>query len=124
MDRVDDQIDVTTRAFLGLTIACARCHDHKYDPVTDARLLRPGRHLLQHADALRAGHSAGQGPGGYVDAERLVRLPGRDGVTRDELMPGVHSMSDFREEWTRVRDDARYTTDPDVAMGVLDGERA
>ena len=34
MDRVDDQIDVTTRAFLGMTIACARCHDHKTDPVS------------------------------------------------------------------------------------------
>ena len=28
-----DQVDVTTRAFLGLTVACARCHDHKYDPI-------------------------------------------------------------------------------------------
>ncbi|MEZ5351093.1 MAG: DUF1549 and DUF1553 domain-containing protein [Bryobacteraceae bacterium] len=33
-DIVDEQIDVTGRAFLGLTIACARCHDHKFDPVT------------------------------------------------------------------------------------------
>ncbi len=33
-DMVDDQIDVTGRAFLGLTLACARCHDHKFDPLT------------------------------------------------------------------------------------------
>ncbi len=33
MDLIDDQIDVTTRAFLGLTVSCARCHDHKFDPV-------------------------------------------------------------------------------------------
>lgn len=33
-DIVDDQIDVTGRAFLGLTLACARCHDHKFDPIT------------------------------------------------------------------------------------------
>ena len=32
-DIVDDQIDVTMRAFLGLTVACARCHDHKIDPI-------------------------------------------------------------------------------------------
>ncbi|PYM15114.1 MAG: hypothetical protein DME18_05060 [Verrucomicrobia bacterium] len=33
MDIVDEQIDVTTRAFLGLTVSCARCHDHKFDPI-------------------------------------------------------------------------------------------
>jgi cytochrome c553 len=32
-DVLDDQIDVTSRAFLAMTAACARCHDHKYDPI-------------------------------------------------------------------------------------------
>ncbi len=35
-DIVDDQVDVTTRAFIGLTFACARCHDHKFDPIATA----------------------------------------------------------------------------------------
>jgi hypothetical protein len=61
MDVVDEQIDVTCRAFLGLTVGCARCHDHKFDPIpakdyyalagifkstftiTDAGGRRPGR---------------------------------------------------------------------------------
>lgn len=33
LDIVDDQIDVTGRAMLGLTLACARCHDHKFDAI-------------------------------------------------------------------------------------------
>lgn len=32
-DIIDDRIDVVTRGTLGLTVACARCHDHKYDPI-------------------------------------------------------------------------------------------
>jgi hypothetical protein len=32
-DVYDEQVDVTSRAFLGLTMACARCHNHKFDPI-------------------------------------------------------------------------------------------
>jgi hypothetical protein len=34
MDVVDEQIDVTSRAIMGFTFACARCHDHKFDPIS------------------------------------------------------------------------------------------
>jgi len=33
-DYVNDEIDVVSKAFLGLTVACARCHDHKFDPIS------------------------------------------------------------------------------------------
>ncbi len=34
LDLADEQLDATTQAFLGVTVACARCHDHKFDPVS------------------------------------------------------------------------------------------
>jgi hypothetical protein len=35
-DVIDDRIDTVTRGFLGLTVSCARCHDHKYDAIPTA----------------------------------------------------------------------------------------
>ncbi|TWT93788.1 PSD1 and planctomycete cytochrome C domain-containing protein [Stieleria varia] len=36
LDVIDDRIDVVSRGLLGLTVACARCHDHKFDPIPTA----------------------------------------------------------------------------------------
>jgi hypothetical protein len=35
-DIADDQVDVVSKAFLGVTLSCARCHDHKFDPLSQA----------------------------------------------------------------------------------------
>lgn len=35
-DIIDDRIDVVTRGLMGMTVTCARCHDHKYDPIPTA----------------------------------------------------------------------------------------
>ena len=35
-DIIDDRIDLVTRGLMGITVACARCHDHKFDPIPTA----------------------------------------------------------------------------------------
>lgn len=53
-DEVDNQIDVLSKAFLGLTVACARCHDHKFDPIptTDYYALAGVLHSTDFAQAI------------------------------------------------------------------------
>ena len=54
--KVDNQVDVLGKAFLGLTVACARCHDHKFDPITTrdyyalSGFLSSSRHSLAFLD--------------------------------------------------------------------------
>ena len=54
--RIDNQIDVLGKAFLGLTIACARCHDHKFDAISTkdyyalSGFLTSSRHTLAFLD--------------------------------------------------------------------------
>ena len=55
MDVVDEQLDVISKGFLGQTITCARCHDHKFDPIPTkdyyalAGILRNSK-SLEHAN--------------------------------------------------------------------------
>src|SRR4029453_14657806 len=40
VEYVADRVDTTATVWLGLTMACARCHDHKYDPITQKEYYR------------------------------------------------------------------------------------
>jgi len=70
MDVIDDQIDVTGRAFLGITIACARCHDHKFDPIpqTDYYAIAGIFHSTDTFSGIKPGRKT-------VAEERLLQLP-------------------------------------------------
>ena len=74
MDNVDEQIDTVTRSTLALTASCARCHDHKFDPIptTDYYALAG---IFRSTD-LCAGLRNKMGGGGldYYDTDMLVRV--------------------------------------------------
>ena len=56
LDRIDNQIDVFSRSVLGTTLACARCHDHKFDPIPSSDyysivgMLRSSRRQVAYLD--------------------------------------------------------------------------
>jgi cytochrome c553 len=74
MDNVDEQIDTVTRSVLALTASCARCHDHKFDPIptTDYYALAG----IFRSTELCAGIRNKMGGGGldYYDTAMLLRL--------------------------------------------------
>ena len=73
MDNVDEQIDTVTRAVLGLTASCARCHDHKFDPIPTADYYALAG-IFQSTD-LCAGVRSKMGGGGldYFDNKMLIQ---------------------------------------------------
>jgi Protein of unknown function (DUF1553)/Protein of unknown function (DUF1549) len=74
MDNIDEQIDTVGQAVLGLTVSCARCHDHKFDPIptTDYYALAG----IFYSSDLCAGVRNKMGGGGmdYYDAAMLLPL--------------------------------------------------
>ncbi|NBP80256.1 DUF1549 domain-containing protein, partial [bacterium] len=81
LDTVDEQINATSLGFLGLTVACARCHDHEYDPI-------PQRDYYALAGIFRSTQSH-YGTTVFVNARRptpLLRLP-EEAVVPDAVAP-------------------------------------
>ncbi|TWU48506.1 Planctomycete cytochrome C [Rubripirellula tenax] len=68
MDVVDEQIDTVGRAFMGMTLGCARCHDHKFDPV-------PMRDYYALAGIFRSTMSLQGESQKYVSTWKPVPLP-------------------------------------------------
>lgn len=130
MDRVDDQIDVTTRAFLGMTIACARCHDHKTDPVTQHDYYALAGLFYSTETWSGTAHKAELGANLYVDPDRLFMLPEvKKSIVAQakpsSLKPGeVNAMDELQPSMTQKtgRYATTYNFDQRLAMGVSDGK--
>ncbi len=84
MDNVDEQIDVTTRSIMALTVSCARCHDHKFDPIPTADYYSLAG-IFKSTDIMAGVHGRNKGGGGkdYAAPERLLHL---DGVTPEPVV--------------------------------------
>ncbi|MEM1355391.1 MAG: PSD1 and planctomycete cytochrome C domain-containing protein [Planctomycetota bacterium] len=95
-DRIDNQIDVLSKSFLGMTVACARCHDHKFDAIGDedyyamAGYLQSSRQQVAYLDPASRIEQA-LGPVRRVIAEGQVAY---DALDRPVLEPTAHEHAD------------------------------
>ncbi|MDB6075742.1 MAG: Planctomycete cytochrome, partial [Verrucomicrobiaceae bacterium] len=74
MDNVDEQIDAVTRSVLGLTVSCARCHDHKFDPIPVTDYYALAGIFTSTDDCAGVRNKMGGGGLDYYDPKMLVKL--------------------------------------------------
>ena len=74
MDVADEQINVLTRSVMGLTVGCARCHDHKFDPIPTSNYYAMAG--IFRSTELRTGlERRPKNRVSYFQEERLITLP-------------------------------------------------
>jgi cytochrome c553 len=105
MDIVDEQLETMGRAFLGMTIGCARCHDHKFDPVSTrdyyalAGILRSTKTLKNYTD--NVAH--------WIDQP----LP-LDGEAETEMQKHEKQVTALTEQIAALKDDLRDAGSADL----------
>ncbi len=119
----DDQIDVTCRAFLALTVNCARCHDHKYDPIPTkdyyslAGIFLSSRNLAGSETNVRAEHSEAYplGPNGWRQLTDIEEAKAKADSTMAEYLDLVKKRNVLREPLVKKGIDARKNPTPELA---------
>ena len=77
MDNVDEQIDAVSRSILGLTVTCARCHDHKFDPIPTTDYYALAGIFTSTDNCAGVRNKMGGGGLDYYDPSMLVQALGR-----------------------------------------------
>ncbi len=116
MDNVDEQIDVVTRSVLGLTASCARCHNHKFDPIPTAEYygLAGIFKSTELRDALR-NQMGGSGFAYYVPNRLLLlnETKATDNTLPERIAQARAAAEAARAEVLAFRDSVKQPNDPD-----------
>lgn len=116
MDNIDEQIDTVTRAILGLTASCARCHNHKFDPIpaTDYYALAGIFSSTDLCIGLR--NKMGGGGMDYYDPDKLLVLGPVGDIepkTAAKIAQARSALKQARADFASLRDDPKHKAGPE-----------
>jgi len=104
MDNVAEQIDVVARSVLGLTLSCARCHDHKFDPIPVTDYYALAGIFASTDDAAGVRNKMGGGGLDYYDPKMLLRFAGDAPVApADEVAKLEAEVAVAKKAWDEIR---------------------
>ena len=105
MDNVDEKIDATSRAFLALTVSCARCHDHKTDPISAHDYYALAGIFTSTEDGAGVRNKMGGGGLDYYVRDNLVALHEKPVITLapEELAKKQAEVAAAKKEWDAIR---------------------
>ena len=121
LDVADEQIDTVTQAFLGVTVACARCHDHKFDPIPQsdyyamAGIFRSTETLYGTIPVIQ-NNNPSQLVALPANADVAINADRLTGTAREGLEKQVNELRQKRLELTRKK---QFASSEFVQSGIL-----
>ena len=104
MDNVDEQIDAVSRSVLALTVSCARCHDHKFDPIPTRDYYALAGIFTSTDNCAGVRNKMGGGGLDYYDPAMLVRLTSEiPKVPAEQAEKLKAELDEAKKAWDAIR---------------------
>ena len=105
MDNVDEQIDVVTRSTMALTVSCARCHNHKFDPIPTTDYYALAGIFTSTEDCAGVRNKMGGGGLDYYNPTNLIKLTDyvASEVPKEKSEQLQNELAAAKKAWDEIR---------------------